>query len=339
MKRLKSSGKVSKWSTAMQAEFFDSLANLLKIGFSLIQALNFISDTDQHLSLGVTRIKEQLSTGNDFSKSVQDLIAPQAYQQLVIAEKHGQLSDVLEELARFNRLKMKQLKKIQSILVYPLFLCILLLILIGLIHLYVFPQIAQLMPSINPNPPHHVIRIINYLIVIVVGTFTGLLVYWRRQPVLKQVAWLIRVPLFGKLYQKYIAYYLASNLATLLKNGLSVKEIYMTLCRFNSGSLLFELGQQLNIAIVKGDSIKQAIRRHGFIPKEIIKFMSSGNTVPEMANSMIAYSQLMFDDMILTTNKMIGLIQPAMFLVIGITIVATYFQLLIPIYDSVKGMY
>lgn len=58
-----------------------------------------------------------------------------------------------------------------------------------------------------------------------------------------------------------------------------------------------------------------------------------------MANSMAAYAKLMFEEIINRTNRLIGLIQPAMFLIIGVTIVFTYFQLLLPIYDSVKEMY
>lgn len=90
---------------------------------------------------------------------------------------------------------------------------------------------------------------------------------------------------------------------------------------------------------MEGQSVKNLVNRHKFIPNEIVKFMTSGNTIPEMANSMTAYSKLMFDEMISATDKMIAFIQPAMFVVIGVTIVGTYFQLLIPIYNSVKGMY
>lgn len=259
---------------------------------------------------------------------------------MLIAEKHGQLSDVLEELAKFDRLKMKQMKKIKTMLVYPLFLCFILIVLIVMIHVYVFPQIEALMPSVNTTKPDYLgMTLVNVVLGGTVLTLAGSFLYWRRQTILKRTQMIVRVPIIGTLYQKYIAYYLASNLATLLRNGLSVQEIYQTLNAFNSHSLLYALGQQLNEALIDGQSIKQMIARYRFIPQEIIKFMGSGNTIAEMANSMSAYSKLMFDDMILTTNKMIGFIQPAMFILIGITIVSTYFQLLIPIYSSVKGMY
>lgn len=209
-----------------------------------------------------------------------------------------------------------------------------------MIHVYVFPQIEQLMPSINvgqtKNPTTMIIKYIGIIVV------AGSILFWlhlRRQNAIKRAQVLVKLPLVGPLCRRYIAYYLASNLATLLKNGLSVQEIYHTLNEFDPHSLLYELGQQLNEAIVGGRSIQQLVNQHQFIPKEILKFMSSGNTIAEMANSMTAYSKLMFDEMIMTTNKMIGFIQPAMFMIIGITIVSTYFQLLVPIYSSVKGMY
>ncbi|MDN6596759.1 MAG: type II secretion system F family protein, partial [Lentilactobacillus parabuchneri] len=136
-----------KWSVAVQAGFFDSLANLLSIGFSLTEALKFMEQTERQLSVGVHQIIESLKEGHEFSESIRPLIEAQAYHQLLIAEKHGQLSEVLEELARFDRLRMKQLKKIKAMLVYPLFLCLILGILIMMIRVFVFPQIQQLMPD------------------------------------------------------------------------------------------------------------------------------------------------------------------------------------------------
>lgn len=124
--------------------FFDSLANLLSIGFSLTEALKFIAETDHQLARGVGRIIASLKSGNDFSEGVRPLIETQAYHQLLIAEKHGQLSEILNELAKFDRLRLKQLKKIKAMLIYPLFLCCILGVLILMIRLYVFHRFASL---------------------------------------------------------------------------------------------------------------------------------------------------------------------------------------------------
>lgn len=334
------SSSVKKWPVVFQANFFDSLANLLSIGFSLTQALKFIADTDKQLSRGVNVVIGSLKSGREFSESVRPLIETQAYHQLLIAEKHGQLSDILNELANFDRLRLKQLKKIKAMLVYPLFLCLILGTLILMIRVYVLPQIQDLMPTANHQQPvtywQQLIRLSP--IPILIGII-GSTVHWSRQDAITQAQMIVKIPVVGKLFRKYIAYYLASNLATLLKNGLSVKEIYATLSEFKEGSLIHLLGERLHATLLSGGSLRKSVDRHNFIPNEIIKFMSSGNTIPEMANSMTAYSRLMFDEMILTTDKLIGFIQPAMFVVIGVTIISTYFQLLIPIYNSVKGMY
>ncbi|GAD15943.1 type II secretion system F domain-containing protein [Lentilactobacillus otakiensis DSM 19908 = JCM 15040] len=323
-----------------QANFFDLLANLLSIGFSLTEALKFIADTDKQLSRGVLVVIASLKSGKAFSESVQPLIETQAYHQLLIAEKHGQLSEILNELARFDRLRLKQLKKIKAMLVYPLFLCLILGTLILMIRLYVFPQIQDLMPNIDSHPQTSMwSQVFKLLPIPIFIGIVGALICLTRQDAITRVQLIVKIPFIGQLFRKYIAYYLASNLAILLKNGLSVKEIYVTLSEFKPGSLVHLLGEKLHSTLLQGQSVKQLVDRHNFIPNEIVKFMSSGNTIPEMANSMTAYSRLMFDEMILSTDKMIGFIQPAMFVVIGVTIVSTYFQLLIPIYNSVKGMY
>ncbi|EEI19032.1 type II secretion system F family protein [Lentilactobacillus hilgardii] len=333
-------GTVNRWPIAVQADFFSTLANLLKIGFSLTAALKFICETDQHLKSGTKQIIDGLETGSDFSKCVQPLISSQAYQQILISEKHGQLRDVLNELATFNRLKLKQIKKIKTVMIYPAFLCIILLTLIIVIHTFVFPQIETLMPSVSTAQP----ELIDFHLLEVIGLAIGtiliiLTISFFKQPVLKKAEIVVKIPFLGSIFKRYIAYYLASNLATLLRNGLSVKEIYSVLCAQKTDSIIYALGEMLNTSLTKGNSLKKIVETHHFIPKEIIKFLNSGDTVTEMANSMTAYSKLMFDEILLATDKLIAFIQPTMFLMIGVTIVATYFQLLIPIYDSVKGLY
>lgn len=330
----------NRWNTATQAEFFSTLANLLKIGFSLTAALKFICQTDQPLKKGTEKIIHGLQTGLDFSQCLQPLIAPQAYYQILIAEKHGQLQNVLQELAMFNRLKIKQIRKIKTMMVYPLFLCLILLILIVLIHVVVFPQIETLLPSISANRSNFFnLSLFKWGTMGVSGLLIVAVTYLLKQPPLVRASIAVKIPIFGRLFKNYLAYYLASNLATLLKNGLSVKEIYETLSSQKQASIIYALGKQLNSALTKGNSLKKVIDTHPFIPREIIKFLNSGDTIEEMANSMTAYSRLMFDEMIMTTNKLIAVIQPTMFLIIGITIITTYFQLLLPIYNSVKGLY
>ena len=336
----KNSNSVKRWPVQTQAIFFDSLANLLSIGFSLTEALQFMTETDQQVSRGVDAIISSLKAGREFSESIRPLIEVQAYHQVLIAEKHGQLKEILNELARFDRLRIKQLKKIKAMLVYPLFLCLILGVLILVIRLYVFPQIQELMPNVEAHQQQSVwIRVLRMMPIPLLTAIIGVIVYWGRQNAIKRVQLIVKLPFIGQLVRKYIAYYLASNLATLLKNGLSIKEIHTTLMEFKSGSLIHLLGEKIHATLLEGRSLKRMVDRHNFIPKEIVKFMTSGNTIPEMANSMTAYSRLMFDEMITATDKMIGFIQPAMFIIIGATIIATYFQLLMPIYNSVKGMY
>ena len=325
----KSSNLVKKWSIDQQAEFFTLLANLLKIGFSLTAALDFIVQTNKRMRPQVNLIVTRLKSGNGFSESVRSLINIGAYHQLLISEKHGRLKDVLKELAKFDRLKIKQIKKIKSMMVYPLFLCLILFVLMIMIRLFVFPQIQELMPNIHQSTSlTRNFRLIKYFLIGII-LLTGIsFVYWFTQSPIRKVQLLIKLPLIGKLFQNYVAYYLASNLATLLKSGLSVREISITLAEFDKGSLIYSLGAKLDAALTDGQSLADVVDEAQFVPNEIIKFLNSGDPITEMANAMTAYSSLMFEEMMLTTNKIIVFIQPSMFIVIGITIVGTYFQLL-----------
>ncbi len=337
-KYAKNFGKDKKWDILTQERFFSSVANLLNIGFSLPTALNFISETDKKLSLGIHQILNHLKEGHSFSESISIFIDEEAYQQIKIAESHGKISEVLKKIADFDRLRAKQIAKIKAVMIYPIFLICLLIALICGIKFYLIPQISSF--SKESEPVSFVNNFVVFFgIAIIIFMFVIMYKYFIHQPIINKTLLLSKVPIFGKLYQKYLAYYLSGNLAILLNNGLSIKEIIFTLTSSSKENLNSVLAKALGQRLTEGVEITKAANFDRIVSPEMVKFLNSKKTVKDMAMSMEAYSQVMFQDMISLTDKLISAVQPIMFLIIGITIAATYLQLFMPIYNAMKGMY
>lgn len=334
-KILKSIGG-DKLSKELQSQLFNKLADLLTIGFSLNQGLKFIGQTYPSLTKTTQQIILGLKRGESFSQACTELVTSEVVDQLKIAEQHGQLHTTLEQLARFNFQRSEKRKKIRALLVYPLMLIVILAVLLALIHNILLPQLADLNGrSVRPNNQARPLALIGIALGFII--FIGLIL--KKMPTVKRYSILIRIPLIGKLVKQYVNYYLATNLAVLLENGLTSKDILTVISQFNPNSLIYELGSEVACHLQNGDSYRVSLFRHSLIDSELISLLDSGETITEMAKLMTAYSQLVFNNLIRDSNKLISLIQPTVFIVIGLVVTIAYLQILMPIYQSIRGLY
>ena len=99
------------------------------------------------------------------------------------------------------------------------------------------------------------------------------------------------------------------------------------------------MGTEISHHLQRGDSYNMSLNRHSLIAPELVSLLDSGETVTEMSRLMTAYSQLMFTNLIRDSDKLIALMQPTIFVVIGMIVTSAYLQILMPIYQSIRGIY
>ncbi|WP_268913200.1 type II secretion system F family protein [Lentilactobacillus sp. SPB1-3] len=326
-----------KWPINTKAYFFKNVGNLIASGFSLDHALEFTVETEPKLAKAVSQIANDLSNGMQFALSVRPFIDVETYQQLMVAERHGQLSVTLTELGRFFEARQRQMKKIQEILLYPFFLLGMLTLLVVGIKVVIMPSVSEIATTNTSVDSHNLFTwCVIFMFLIILGTAAYEV---KQKTKIQKMAILIRFPLVGQVMQSYINYYLAGNLAVMLRNGLPSKEIIELLNTFERNSLLHNLGTSLNRELVDGVDIKIVVSKYAFISKEMINFFNTGLTTPQIAQSMNAYSQKHFEEFSRRVDRLINLVQPVMFCAIGVAIVLAYYQLLMPIYGSLKEIY
>lgn len=336
MNRMFTNFGAAKPGKEVQAQLFSKLADLLATGFSLNQSLNFVTQTHRRLAPITIQITEALQKGASVGESMRPFVSNEVLDQLIIAEQHGRLQQTLAQLAEFNQQRLEQGKKLRALLVYPVILIVVLAILLVVIYQVVLPQVNGLNGGAGYDG--HSIRSVVPVITILI---TILLVIWwlRRLNAVHRFNILVRLPLVGKIVRQYVNYYLANNLATLLGNGLNGLDIVKVIQQFDKRSLIYELGNEVAQYLHAGDGYSATLYRYSFVTPELISLLNSGETVAETANLMAAYAQLLFKNIVRESNKLIAMVQPTIFIVIGIVVTSAYLQILLPIYDSIRRMY
>ncbi|TMT00860.1 hypothetical protein FD688_02890 [Apilactobacillus kunkeei] len=323
---------MEKLSLDKQYYLFKNLSDLFSSGFTIKESLQFLSEVGGR-QLTVKKIANKLGEGNSFSDSIVGLIHNDFYNQIMISEKYGDLSSCLVELSQFIEVKLKNKSKIKDLLFYPIVLVIILIGIVYAINAFVLPQLS----SINSMQHYDLIWLYIFLFFIFFGILIVFVMY-KRLPLLRKRDIISRIPFIGKIYKAYMGYILSLELKMLIQNGIDLKNILRILKDFKPNTVMYKLGKKAQYLADHGEDIGKLTKMYSFIPAEFNGFFHHGSKVSDILIKLEAFSLIKFDEMNRRSNQLINLIQPLLFLFIGICIVLAYLVILMPIYSSLKGI-
>lgn len=329
------------FSNKEQAAWFCLIADLLKVGFSMRQAINFSQTLLPKHSEILKEVDQQLAAGTTFAGSVQHFVNQDIYYQLKIAEIHGNLQQTIAQLGTYLNLKVKQHTKLKGLLQYPLILLCLLGLLLVALKLFVFPELAvwQDDQGVDTGQLKFLPWLGIGLLIGCVGLALLTLMKWMKTSTMNRVNLLCHLPVVGSSYQKYYGYYLVTNLALLLKNGMGIKSICQMVHQFDEASLLHQLGTVLEQALSSGQDPNRLIQQYPYLPPELVVFMNKGDSVSELGYELEIFAQTLFQRLIQSVERLLTFVQPLLFGVIALVIVGMYLSIMLPIYQSMKGIY
>ncbi|MHC3377323.1 type II secretion system F family protein [Ligilactobacillus equi] len=330
-----------RWSARQQADFFQLLGQLLETGFSLQEALLASKEMLPRQAEDIILIIDDVSQGQILSRSLKAYVGTVIFCQLQIAEQHGRLEESVIQIGKLLGRNVEQKAKLQGLLLYPIILGILLVIILAVIHLWVKPALQQIGPQqmLFSQRFHQLISGIALLIVmLILAYFVKIYLWWKKQPKLDRHLWYSQLPLVGKVYCQYSYYYLAFNLALMLKSGMDFRQICNLLLRFDQHSLLYQLGQQFESWLNNGQELAGFVQKYPFIPPEFALFFQEGLTQENLSGQLMIFAELSYQRLLKRVDRILNLIQPLLFVVIAVIIVLTYASILIPMYHNLGGL-
>lgn len=323
---------MKKLSLNKQYYLFKNLSDLFNAGFTIKESLQFLSEVGNRQST-IKKISNNLSEGNTFSNSIAGLVHNEFYNQIMISEKYGDLSSCLSALSCFIEVKLKNKSKIKDLLFYPIILVIILLGIVYVINTFVLPQLS----SINSMQHYNLGWLYSLLLFIFAGIIIVAVMY-KRLPLLRKRDVIARIPFIGKIYKAYMGYILSLELKMLIQNGIDLKNILNILKDFKTNTIMYLLGEKARQLANRGEDVDKLTKMYSFVPSEFNGFFHHGSKVSEILIKLEVFSQIKFEEMNRRSNQLINLIQPLLFLFIGICIVLAYLVVLMPIYSSLKGI-
>lgn len=318
-----------------QAKIMIQLGGMIENGFTIIQALTFIKMVFPRYREKINMINHHLENGETLSSALIELgISQNILDQLAMADAHGNFAKSLINFGKMLQYRNQQFKKILQLLSYPFFLLIMLGGLQWGLKVVGFSEITD-NSKLNLNTLTN-----GGLYLIIVFFLFCLICFYLIQhlSIIKQLQIANKIPLIGKIFCYYYHYLVMFDLTLFVNNGFSINQM-IEICQTRpKKSYLYQISFIVKQDILKGKSLISILQYYSFFPPELSQIITKGVGINDLKIEFAELSKVIFQKLVTNIEKIINKIQPLMFIFVGICIIIVYLNILLPVFEMMKGI-
>lgn len=334
-KLIKNFSTAKKIKRTQQAEYLLIISKLLRNGFSLSQSINCLRLLDSENKV-LERINNDLHSGKMLSQALQHLQLPSViYNQLIIAQEHGNIALAIEQTGQLMQTQTKQKNKLKELLIYPCFILAFLLTMLVGMKLFIIPQLQVAGGGKNID------LFLGLLLGIILFTGIAFVIFsWKmhQKAEYQRAQILVKLPFVGKIYLNFFQFIILQGLGMQLASGMNLYEICESNNRFQKDSIQAFLASRFIDNVMNGQGLLNLIEEEILLPKQLRVLLEAGESGTQLADDLLLLAELKFEETSQGLKKILNMIQPVLFGVIAIVVIATYLMILLPIYGMMRGM-
>lgn len=263
-----------------------------------------------------------------------------------LAEVTGQLIETIGIVAKQLIFQQQAKKKLIKVLSYPLVLFSFLIFLFLAFRTYFLPNMSSVLTArVNEQGsksmewssfflhiPDFIVAIVGFTIFVVMLFY----LYIKKKRIDLQLELLFRMPFISLFSRLLLTRQLARNLGNLLLAGLSIQQAFDFLENQQHQKQIAYVAKVLQQRIILGDSLASSVQIVGYFYPKFEQFIAHGEASGLLGRELILYCELLDEKLYKTIERILAVIQPAMFIVIAICVIAAYLSILLPMYDVIE---
>ena len=268
---------------------------------------------------------------------------PPLYRAMVAAgESSGSLGPILERLADGLERDQQVRGKVITALVYPAVLAVVALGVVIALMTLVVPKVVEQFDSMNQTLPlltRIVIAVSDAMrtggwivaLVLVCAAAVGGLALRRPALRLKADAWILTLPVIGRLMRDLHGASMARTLAAMIASGLPVLEGLTITARTVGNMKLRQATESMADAVREGGGLAAAMRRADVFPPILVHMTASGENSGRLEPMMDRAADYLEREFTTFTAVMLSLLEPLVIVVMGGVVAVIVLAILLPI--------
>lgn len=336
------------------AVFTRQLATMIDAGLPLVQSLDILSSQQESkLFKDITReIREDVEGGSTFAGALKrhpgtfdDL-----YTNLVVAgEEGGILDNILTRLANYIEKSEALKKKVKSALVYPSTIVGVAIMVVIILMIFVIPVFETMFKSAGQTLPLPTLIVLmiskivkKYVFIMIPALILSFFLFRKYyqseggKALIDRL--LLKLPVFGPLFQKISVARFTRTLGTLVSSGVPILD-GLTIVSKTSGNRTIETAiLNARASIREGETISEPLGRSGHFPPMVIQMISVGESTGALDTMLSKIADFYEDEVDVAVTNLTSLLEPFLMIFLGLVIGGVVIAMYLPIFQMASAV-
>jgi type IV pilus assembly protein PilC len=334
--------------------FTRQISSMLSAGLTLLRALEIFKDQVQNPAMMevLDGVVSQVENGKPFSAAISKYpkVFSGIYVSLIKAgEKSGLLDKVLLRLADNMEKQQKLRSTIKGALMYPIIIVILMVVVVGVMMIFVIPQLTVLYKNLNielPLPTKIVMGLSDITIKfwpITLGAIALLFVAYQKWSKTEDGRLIIdnlklKMPVFGKLIKQTILAEFTRTFGLLVGTGTLVVEA-LTETADTAGNVYYKNAiADVAKQVEKGVSIGDAMAYYPLFTPMLVQLVKIGEQTGKVDETLLKASEYFEREVDQSVKTLTTAMEPFIMVILGIGVSFLIISVITPIYSLISSI-
>jgi len=332
--------------------FSRQLALLLESGVGIVQSLDLLKTqtTNKAFAGMLDKIISDLRAGNPLSVALEK--HPRAFntmycKMIAVGEQTGQLESVLRNLASYAEQSTAAMRKIKQAMTYPIIVLLLAVVVGFLAVTFILPPIMDMFKSLGGKLPlitQILISFVSFMgsygvyVMLAVLAICVLIYMYTKTPdgALQKDRFLLYIPVLGRLNLINTLARVCRSITILFRSGLPLPDILKLTAESSGNKVIYNALMDVEQDIIKGEGLASAMgRRPEFLPL-MVEMTRVGEETGNLDNTLNIVADSFEIEATDKLQTILGMIEPAMTIIIGLAVAFLALSIFIPIYSSMS---
>lgn len=323
------------------------LSTLIGSGIRIEEAVRIVAGQHAAKPEGpvLLNVRGAIMEGRSFASALSEhpKVFPAFYRASVAAgEQSGRLDDVLTHLTEFVEARERARRKVELAMIYPALLAVVSTLIIGLMLVYVVPDIVKVFVSRGAELPlltraliglSDLVQNFGWLVALVGVGLAGASRQWLSKPenALTMARWIATRPPTARFSRQLNAARFGGSLATLVRSGVPLVDAVAAAAAVTPNAWVRSRALLVAARVREGASLQRAMTEADCFPPMLIAVVASGESSGRLGDVLGRAATDLNSETEALVAALVALAEPAILLVMGGVVLLLVLAILLPI--------
>ncbi|MDF1506883.1 type II secretion system F family protein [Robertmurraya sp. DFI.2.37] len=329
--------------------YLRQFSTLLKAGVSVVESTNILAHQTESKALkkALFDIEQELREGKPLSDATakhKKIFTPMFVNMIRAGEASGSMDETLERLAVHFEKQHNTRAKIKSALAYPIVVGILAIAVVIFLLVSVVPTFVDMFADFGGELPAITQFVLNaskfmqafwWLVVLLILLFVGVIALIRRNKNTKYYLdyFLLRLPIFGKMFQKAVLARMTRTLSSLFTSSVPILQALSIVENVVENEVIAKVVRQSRDALERGQSLTGPMKMHWAFPPLVTQMITIGEETGSLDAMLGKVADFYEKEVENSTDRIKALMEPIMIVVLAGLVGTIVTSIMVPMFE------